>query len=76
MNVYSNRQILILIIIKINQQSKLKDHVSEIVSYEQKDLIKLTKEQYENHKNQKVCYICKKEFSAYDEGKNCYKVKN
>ena len=38
----------------------LKDHVSKIISYEQKELIKLTKEKYENLKNQKVCYICNK----------------
>ena len=39
-------------------------------------MIKLTEEEYENHKNQKVCDICNKEFSAYDEEKNYYKVKN
>ena len=27
-------------------------------------------------RNQKVCYICNKECSAYDEDKNYYKVKN
>ena len=54
----------------------LKDHLSKIITYEQKELIKLTEEEYENHKNQKVCYICKKEFSAYDEDKNYCKVKH
>ena len=54
----------------------LKDHATCILDYEQKHLIKLTKEEYENHKNQKVCYICNKEFIAYDEDKNYYKVKN
>ena len=39
-------------------------------------MIKLTEEEYENHKNQKVCYLCNKEFSAYGEDKNYYKVKN
>ena len=39
-------------------------------------MIKLTEEEYENHKNQKVCYMCNKKFSAYDEDKNYYKVKN
>ena len=33
-------------------------------------------EEYKNHKNQKVCYICNKEFSGYDEDENYYKVKN
>ena len=41
-----------------------------------KKMIKLTEEEYENDKNQKVCYLCNKEFSAYDEDKNYYKVKN
>ena len=54
----------------------LRDHVLKIINYEQKDLIKLTEEEYENHKNQKVCYICNKEFSAYNEDKNYYKAKN
>ena len=54
----------------------LKDHVLIIINYEQKKLIKLTEEEYENHKNQKVCYICNKEFSNYDEDKNYYKVIN
>ena len=48
----------------------LKDHVSIIINYEQKKMIKLTEEEYENHKNQKVCYICNKEFSAYNDDKN------
>ena len=54
----------------------LKDHASIIISYDQKKLIKLTEEEYENHKNKKVCYICNKELSAYDEDKNYCKVKN
>ena len=35
-----------------------------------KKMIKLTEEEYENHKNQNVCYICNKEFSAYNDDKN------
>ena len=54
----------------------LKYQATSILDCEQKKLIKLTKEEYENHKNQKVCYICNKEFTAYDEDKNYYKVKN
>ena len=54
----------------------LKDHATSILNCEQKRLIKLTKEEYENHKNQKICYICNKEFTAYDEGKNYCKAKN
>ena len=40
----------------------LKDQVSKVISYEKKELIKLTEEKYENHKNQKLCYICSKIF--------------
>ena len=47
----------------------LKDHATGILDCEQKNLIKLTKEEYENHKNQKVYYICNKEFTAYDKDK-------
>ena len=47
----------------------LKDHVSIIINYEQKKLIKLTEEEHENHKYETVCYICNKEFSVYDEDK-------
>ena len=52
----------------------LKGHVSIITNYEQKKIIKPAKEDYENHKNQKICYICNKEFSSYDDGKNYCKV--
>ena len=55
----------------------LKDHATTLLDCKQKKkMIKLTKEEYENHKNQKVCYICNKEFTVYDEDKNYYKVKN
>ena len=54
----------------------LKEHVSKIIGYEQNELIELTKEENENHKNQKVCYICRKEFGAYDKDKNYCKVKH
>ena len=31
-----------------------------------KDMIPLTKKEEENYNNQKVCYICKKEFDKSD----------
>ena len=37
-----------------------------IINYEKKDMIPLTKKEEENYKNQKVCYICKKEFDKSD----------
>ena len=40
-----------------------------------KEMIPLTNEENEFYKKQKVCYICKKEFSAYDDdNENYYKV--
>ena len=44
----------------------LKYYATSILDCEQKRLIKLTKEEYKNHKDQNVCYICNKEFTAYD----------
>ena len=54
----------------------LKDHATSILNCEQKRLTKRTEEEYENHKNQNACYICNKEFTAYDEDKKYYKTKN
>ena len=44
----------------------LREHATKIIYYEKKDKIPLTKKEEENHNNQKVCYICKKEFDAND----------
>ena len=55
---------------------QLKDHATSILDSEQKNPIKLTKEEYKNHKYQNACYICNKEFTAFDEDKNHYKAKN
>ena len=48
-----------------------------------KDMIPLTKKEEENYDNQKVCYICKKEFNNNDtaessssERKKNYKVRD
>ena len=40
----------------------LKEHAKKIINCEKKDMISLTKEEEEDYNNQKVCYICKKEF--------------
>ena len=42
----------------------LRDQAMEIIDYEWKKEIILTNEEKESHENQKVCYICEKEFSA------------
>ena len=44
----------------------LREHVTKIISYEKKDMIPVTEKEEQNHNNQKVCYICKKEFDTND----------
>ena len=50
----------------------LREHPSKIIDYEKKKMISLTKEEKIYHNKQKICYICKKEFSNNE--KNNYKV--
>ena len=52
----------------------LREHATKIINYEKKDMIPLTKNEEENYNNQKVCYICKKEFDKSD--KKHYKVRD
>ena len=55
----------------------LREHATKIINYEKRDMIPLTKKEEENSKsnnNQKVCYICKKEFDKSD--KKHYKVRD
>ena len=40
----------------------LKEHATKIINCEKKVIAPLTKEEKEDYNNQKVCYICKKEF--------------
>ena len=61
----------------------LKEHATRIINYEKKKIIPLTKEEKINYKDQKVCYICKKEFDTIDtvglsslECKRNYKVRD
>ena len=61
----------------------LREHATKIINYEKKDMIPLTKKEEENHNNQKVCYIFKKEFDTNDttessslERKKNYKVRD
>ena len=44
----------------------LREHVVKIIIYEKKAMIPLTKKEEENYNNQKVYYICKKEFDKSD----------
>ena len=61
----------------------LKEHATRIINYEKKKIIPLTKEGKINYNDQKVCYICKKEFDTIDttkssslEHKKNYKVRD
>ena len=52
----------------------LKKRATRIINYEKKKIIPLTKEEKINYNDQKVCYICKKEFEKSD--KKNYKVRD
>ena len=45
---------------------KLKDCVTEIINYKEKEMISLTDEEIKFYERQKECHVCKKEF-CYDE---------
>ena len=44
----------------------LREHATEIINYEKKNIIPLTTEEKINYNDQKVCYICEKEFDNSD----------
>ena len=44
----------------------LKEHATRIINHEKKKIIPLTKEEKIYYNDQKVCYICKKEFDTID----------
>ena len=54
----------------------LREHAIKIINYKKEEMIPLTKEEKKTHGKQKVCYICKKGFSADDENKKYHKVKD
>ena len=41
-----------------------RDQAIKIINYEKKEMIPLTDEETESYEKQKVCHICKKEFST------------
>ena len=51
----------------------LRDHAMKIINYEENGMIPLTDKENKCYEKQKVCYICKKEFSADENGKNEFK---
>ena len=61
----------------------LRIHTTKIINYEKKKIIPLTMEEKINYNDQKVCYICEKEFDTIDttkssssERKKNYKVRD
>ena len=54
----------------------LRDQAIKIINYEKKEMILLTYEETKSYEKQKVCYICKKEFSTDKNDKNAFKVRN
>ena len=52
----------------------LRIHATKLINYEKKKIILLTTEEKINYNDQKVCYICKKEFDTID--KKNYKVRD
>ena len=54
----------------------LREHAVKIINYGKKEMIPLTKEEKKIHREQKVCYICKKGFSTDDNDKKYHKVRD
>ena len=52
----------------------LRDHAMKIINYEEKEMIPLTDKENKSYEKQKVCYICKKEFSTDENDKNVFKL--
>ena len=52
----------------------LRDHAMKIINYEEKEMIPLTGKNTKSYEKQKVCYICKKEFSTDEKEKNAFKL--
>ena len=48
----------------------------EKLTIKKKEMIPLTDEENKSYKKQKVCYMCKKEFSTDDDNKKYHKVRN
>ena len=52
----------------------LRDRAMKIINYEEKEMIPLTDKENKSYEKQKVCYICKKEFSTDENNKNAFKL--
>ena len=54
----------------------LREHATKIINYGKKEMIPLTNEGNKIHREQEVCYICKKRFGTDDDHKKYYKVRD
>ena len=54
----------------------LRDHAIKLINYEEKEMIPITDKENKPYEKQKVCYICKKEFSTDDDKKKYHKVRD
>ena len=52
----------------------LREHAMKIINYEKKESITQTDQENKSHEKQKVCYICKKEFSTDEDDKDALKL--
>ena len=48
----------------------LRKYAMKIINYEQKEMMQLIDEENRSYEGQKVCYICKKDFSTNDDDKD------
>ena len=51
----------------------LKEHATKIINFKKKDKMLYS---INNRRKQKVCYLCKKEFSTDDDNKKYHKVRD
>ena len=56
--------------------SDFREHATEIINYEKKEMIPLTKKEEKKHNKQEVCHICKKRFSTDDNNIKYHKVRD
>ena len=55
----------------------LTEHATRVINYKEKEMILLTDKENKSYKEQKACYVCKKEFSTDDnDNKKYHKVRD
>ena len=52
----------------------LREHAMKIIDYEKKEMMPLTDKENVSYEKQKVCYLCKKEFSTDEDDENPFKL--